>query len=215
MSESEEDRKFCPMFILAKDLWDSLSLSSHFYLGRGFIALRSDTALLEIVPMVPRSIPSCKPKHVETYPRAQSRSWCCWILPQAAFLRQSDRDWAKRACLHSYKARPRCEAHQSLVGCVSSHFTSFGLRQTKFMEPFSEKWYEAGSTCALLILHNIKWPLRAHSMALEHLLSTVTSCQPMQLANYYGSSYEFEEGDVAKVNCSKCNTVTPPRIAVA
>eukprot|EP00435_Cladocopium_sp_Y103_P055529 s2061_g18.t1 len=29
---------------------------------------------------------------------------------------QSDRDWAKRACLHSYK--------------------------TKFMEPFSEKWYE-------------------------------------------------------------------------
>lgn len=30
---------------------------------------------------------------------------------------QSDRDWAKRACLHSYK--------------------------TKFMEPFSEKWYEA------------------------------------------------------------------------
>jgi hypothetical protein len=30
ISVSEEDRKFCWMFILAKDLWDSLSLASHF-----------------------------------------------------------------------------------------------------------------------------------------------------------------------------------------
>eukprot|EP00913_Durusdinium_trenchii_P027433 g25730.t1 len=48
---------------------------------------------------------------------------------------QSERDWAKRVFLHSYQATRLFVSNWPFV----SHF------QTKFLEPFSDKWYEAVS----------------------------------------------------------------------
>ena len=119
ISVSEEDRKFCWMFILAKDLWDSLSLASHFISEKVSLLSNRTLPCWRLCLWCPVQSPvagqntSPSPEQILVLDIA--------LLPSKQFfLRQSDRDWAKRACLHSYKARPRFEWELDCVRCVTS-----------------------------------------------------------------------------------------------